>query len=37
MPTPFLGYFSSEESAEGLRVKMRNAGYPAFVRKRPVR
>ena len=33
-----LGYFSSEESAEGLRVKMRNAGYPAFVREtsRPV-
>lgn len=28
-----LGYFSSEESAEGLRVKMRNAGYPAFVRE----
>lgn len=33
-----LGYFSSPESAEGLRVKMRNAGYPAFVRDtyRPV-
>ena len=28
-----LGYFSSKESAEGLRVKMRNAGYPAFVRE----
>ena len=28
-----LGYFSSAESAEGLRVKMRNAGYPAFVRE----
>lgn len=28
-----LGYFSSGESAEGLRVKMRNAGYPAFVRE----
>lgn len=28
-----LGYFSSDESAEGLRVKMRNAGYPAFVRE----
>lgn len=28
-----LGYFSSPESAEGLRVKMRNAGYPAFVRE----
>ena len=33
-----LGYFTSEESAEGLRVKMHNAGYPAFVREtsRPV-
>jgi len=33
-----LGYFSSAESAEGLSVKMRNAGYPAFVREtsRPV-
>ncbi len=33
-----LGYFSSADSAEGLRVKMRNAGYPAFVREtsRPV-
>ncbi len=33
-----LGYFSSAESAEGLRVKMHNAGYPAFVREtsRPV-
>ncbi len=28
-----LGYFSSAESAEGLRVKMQNAGYPAFVRE----
>lgn len=28
-----LGYFSSAESAEGLRVKMRGAGYPAFVRE----
>ncbi|EKF72790.1 hypothetical protein A11A3_16952 [Alcanivorax hongdengensis A-11-3] len=28
-----LGYFSSQESAEGLRLKMRNAGYPAFVRE----
>jgi hypothetical protein len=27
-----LGYFASEESAEGLRVKMNNAGYPARVR-----
>lgn len=27
-----LGYFTSEESAEGLRVKMNNAGYPARVR-----
>lgn len=27
-----LGYFISEESAEGLRVKMNNAGYPARVR-----
>lgn len=33
-----LGYFSSADSAEGLRIKMRNAGYPAFVREtsRPV-
>ena len=33
-----LGYFTSEDSAEGLRVKMHNAGYPAFVREtsRPV-
>jgi len=33
-----LGYFSSGESAEGLRLKMHNAGYPAFVREtsRPV-
>ncbi|MBZ2190587.1 SPOR domain-containing protein [Alcanivorax sp. JB21] len=28
-----LGYFSSEESARGLKVKMRNAGYPAEVRE----
>ena len=28
-----LGYFSSAESAEGLRLKMQNAGYPAFVRE----
>lgn len=28
-----LGYFSNADSAEGLRVKMRNAGYPAFVRE----
>ncbi|MCH8545078.1 MAG: SPOR domain-containing protein [Alcanivorax sp.] len=28
-----LGYFSSEESARGLQVKMRNAGYPAEVRE----
>lgn len=28
-----LGYFSSADSAEGLRLKMRNAGYPAFVRE----
>lgn len=28
-----LGYFTSKQSAEGLRVKMRNAGYPAFVRE----
>ncbi|AFT72072.1 Sporulation and cell division repeat protein [Alloalcanivorax dieselolei B5] len=28
-----LGYFSSVESAEGLRTKMRNAGYPVFVRE----
>jgi cell division septation protein DedD len=28
-----LGYFSSAESAEGLRTKMRNAGYPVFVRE----
>lgn len=28
-----LGYFASEESAEGLRVKMNNAGYPARVRR----
>lgn len=28
-----LGYFTSEESAEGLRVKMNNAGYPAEVRR----
>lgn len=27
-----LGYFASEESAEGLQVKMNNAGYPAQVR-----
>lgn len=33
-----LGYFSSADSAEGLRVRMRNAGYPAFVTEtsRPV-
>ncbi|HEX5678640.1 MAG TPA: SPOR domain-containing protein [Alcanivorax sp.] len=33
-----LGYFTSEESAKGLSVKMHNAGYPAFVREtsRPV-
>lgn len=33
-----LGYFTSEESAKGLRLKMYNAGYPAFVREtsRPV-
>lgn len=33
-----LGYFSSADSAEGLRVRMRGAGYPAFVREtsRPV-
>lgn len=28
-----LGYFSSPESARGLQVKMRNAGYPAEVRE----
>ncbi|AJD46975.1 hypothetical protein S7S_02765 [Isoalcanivorax pacificus W11-5] len=28
-----LGYFSSAESARGLQVKMRNAGYPAEVRE----
>jgi len=28
-----LGYFSSAESAEGLRVKMQGAGYPARVRQ----
>jgi hypothetical protein len=28
-----LGYFASEESAEGLRMKMNNAGYPARVRE----
>lgn len=26
-----LGYFSSEDSARGLRIRMRNAGYPARV------
>lgn len=26
-----LGYFSSSDSAEGLRMQMRSAGYPAFV------
>lgn len=33
-----LGYFSSADSAEGLRVKMRNLGYPARVKEtsRPV-
>lgn len=28
-----LGYFSSEESARGLQVRMRDAGYPAEVRE----
>lgn len=28
-----LGYFSSEDSARGLQVRMQNAGYPAEVRE----
>lgn len=28
-----LGYFSSADSAEGLRLKMNNAGYPAEIRQ----